>query len=631
MATDHLHHSSGQSGRPIEFVGGNNCRCSLVDGLSDQRVDEVSTGLVEAGMGFVEEPQSGAPTHHHGHRRSLSLASRQVADRHRAETTADTQPLERGVDAGRLTTIGGCPEADVLLDSEIVIERRAVAEQPDMAAHRTTPGPGRDVEPHHLCRATLYGGQAGTEPQQGALPGPVRALQEDDLAGVDPEVCAGQRRESPEQADGLAEQHDGVRHGWHDTALRPETEMWGSNGWAPTFDRGSALPSPGMSSRTALIVGGVGRAMIGLGVIVMSFAGFQLYGTNILEAQSQDQLEADFDQRIADLEAAGLVVTDTTPTDATSDEGTTDEGTTGDGSAALADEINAAIAYENRPKLGDPNGPQFEVSTIDPEALSDEQIAVLTPRRGDALGRIEIPRIKLDRNLVEGIGRSDLREGPGHYGDTPLPGQPGNSAIAGHRTTYGAPFGDLDKLQPGDLIKVTTVQGEHYYEVSPQIDENGEERGYFIVEPTATEVLDDFGDNRLTLTACHPKRSSRQRIIVTAQLVSAPQPVLPELSEEQLTEILGEPENQSPVEEFALEEDSAVGVDENSLEASLGWNLDERSPTLVWGLGAAAVALAAVVLAQFMKKWLAYLLAAPPFLYLLFFTFVHLDRLLPAL
>ena len=117
-----------------------------------------------------------------------------------------------------------------------------------------------------------------------------------------------------------------------------------------------------------------------------------------------------------------------------------------------------------------------------------------------------------------------------------MPGNPGNAAIAGHRTTYGAPFHNIDQLAPGDEIIVTTLQGEFRYEVLPQptdeVDDSGEPvmRGNFIVAPSQVEVLDDFGDNRLTLTACHPKYSARQRIVVVAQLVEEPAPAPPPTS-----------------------------------------------------------------------------------------------------
>ena len=102
----------------------------------------------------------------------------------------------------------------------------------------------------------------------------------------------------------------------------------------------------------------------------------------------------------------------------------------------------------------------------------------------------------------------DLKKGPGHYPESPLPGQEGNAAIAGHRTTYGAPFNRIDELEPGDEITVQTVQGEFTYVVKEQQ----------IVSPDQVEVLEDKGDNRLTLTACHPKYSARQRIVVVAEL-----------------------------------------------------------------------------------------------------------------
>ena len=378
-----------------------------------------------------------------------------------------------------------------------------------------------------------------------------------------------------------------------------------------------------MQKRTASIIGGLGRTLIGLGLIVIMFAVFQLYGTGVLEAQAQEELTTEFDERIADLEEAGLI--DTTPVE--------DEVTTESAPAPLTDSdlINSAIERTFAPELGEREGPEFTVTALDPEALSDEDIALLTPRQGEVLGSIEIPDIRLERQIVEGIRRDDLRQGPGHYPDSPLPGQPGNVAIAGHRSTYGEPFRNLHLLEPGDLIKVTTFQGDSYYQVMAQTNEEGDEVGHFIVNPSQTEVLDDFGDNRLTLTACHPYRSARQRIVVTAQLVTAPQEVLPTLTDERLAELAGEDVTEAPIEEFAIEEDAAVGIEENALEESLGWNWEERTATIIWGLAALAVVIAAILAAQRWKKWVVYLGATPVFLFALFFCFVHLDRMLPAL
>jgi sortase A len=127
---------------------------------------------------------------------------------------------------------------------------------------------------------------------------------------------------------------------------------------------------------------------------------------------------------------------------------------------------------------------------------------------GDPLGRIRIPEIGASDVFVEGTDAGDLRQGPGHYPATPLPGQRGTVAIAGHRTTYGAPFHDVDDLDRGDRIELVMPYGRFTYRV---------ERTR-IVAPTATEVIDPVGYDRLVLSACHPLYSAAQRIIVFARL-----------------------------------------------------------------------------------------------------------------
>jgi len=130
---------------------------------------------------------------------------------------------------------------------------------------------------------------------------------------------------------------------------------------------------------------------------------------------------------------------------------------------------------------------------------------------GDPLGRIRMPRIGVSEVFVEGTGTADLRKGPGHYPATPLPGQRGTIGIAGHRTTYGAPFHDVDDLRPGDRIELAMPYGRFTYRV---------ERTR-IVPPTATEVTDRVGYDRLVLSACHPLYSAAQRIVVFARLERA--------------------------------------------------------------------------------------------------------------
>ena len=129
--------------------------------------------------------------------------------------------------------------------------------------------------------------------------------------------------------------------------------------------------------------------------------------------------------------------------------------------------------------------------------------------RGDAIGSIELPTIDKDYYVVEGTDTESLRKGPGHYEDTPLPGEKGTVGIAGHRTTHGAPFRDIDKLDRGDEVVVEMPYGTFFYSV---------ERTR-IVEPTQTEVKRPVGYNRLLLSACHPLYSAAQRIVVFARFV----------------------------------------------------------------------------------------------------------------
>jgi sortase A len=132
-------------------------------------------------------------------------------------------------------------------------------------------------------------------------------------------------------------------------------------------------------------------------------------------------------------------------------------------------------------------------------------------RTGDPLGRLRIPAIGLSTVVVQGTASGDLRSGPGHYADTPLPGQRGTVAIAGHRTTYGAPFRSVDDLARGDRIELRMPYGRFTYRV---------ERTR-IVAPTQIDVVDRVAYDRLVLTACHPLYSAAQRIVVFAREESA--------------------------------------------------------------------------------------------------------------
>jgi sortase A len=120
-----------------------------------------------------------------------------------------------------------------------------------------------------------------------------------------------------------------------------------------------------------------------------------------------------------------------------------------------------------------------------------------------------IPRIGLSSFVVEGTNVGDLRRGPGHYPGTPLPGQRGTVAIAGHRTTYGAPFRHIDKLRPGDRILLDMTYGRFVYSVQSSR----------IVPPTALWVKAPKPYQRLVLSACHQLYSAAKRIVVFARVV----------------------------------------------------------------------------------------------------------------
>ena len=130
------------------------------------------------------------------------------------------------------------------------------------------------------------------------------------------------------------------------------------------------------------------------------------------------------------------------------------------------------------------------------------------PLKGDSIARIEIPTIGVSEYVVEGTDVGSLRKGPGHYPETPLPGDAGTAAIAGHRTTYGAPFRRIDKLKRGQRITLDMPDGRFIYRVEQTK----------VVDDQDLSVLDKVGYQRLVLSACHPLYSAAQRVIVFARL-----------------------------------------------------------------------------------------------------------------
>jgi sortase A len=127
---------------------------------------------------------------------------------------------------------------------------------------------------------------------------------------------------------------------------------------------------------------------------------------------------------------------------------------------------------------------------------------------GQAIGRIVIPDIDLDVIAVQGTDTASLEKGPGHYPETPFPGQGGTTAFAGHRTTYLAPFRHLDSLRPGEVVEVEMPYASFTYRV----------QGTRVVSPSDLGIIRPVGYDRLVLTACHPLYSASERIVAFARL-----------------------------------------------------------------------------------------------------------------
>ena len=296
----------------------------------------------------------------------------------------------------------------------------------------------------------------------------------------------------------------------------------------------------------------VGATFFGFGLLLVAFVAYQLWGTALYEAQAQSHLKAELSHQLH---------------------------------RALPPTLTAsqrlglpAIATETAPTQQDP--------------------AINQP-----VGLLSIPKIGLQDAIVEGVGEAQLEQGPGHYPGTSLPGEAGNVAIAGHRTTYAHPFYNLDALSTGDDIYILTAQGLFRYTVN----------GSQIVAPTSVSVLNTVpGKSTLTLTTCNPRYSAAQRLVVTANLDARSVPPLSSIT----------PTTRPKVKELAGDSTSSLGGD------SSPW-----TSVLVWALLAIAVLAGAYALMRALNKRILRIgvavVTVPLFLLVLVVCFEHVSLALP--
>jgi sortase A len=229
------------------------------------------------------------------------------------------------------------------------------------------------------------------------------------------------------------------------------------------------------------------------------------------------------------------------------------------------------------------------------------------PALGKPIGLIAIPKLGLDDVVVEGTGEAQLQGGPGHYSGTSLPGQAGNAGIAGHRTTFAAPFYNLNELVRGDPIFVLTPQGLFRYNVTSTE----------IVSPTDDAVLDSASTAPiLTLTTCNPRYSASQRLVVFAQLDTTKAPAKP----------TGHSQPTKPAK-------STKSLDPPAAAVASGGASGDVLPAVLWGIlflfGAIALRLGAKRMPKRVGV-ISYVIGVPVLLAVLFFCFEHVSLALPA-
>jgi sortase A len=295
----------------------------------------------------------------------------------------------------------------------------------------------------------------------------------------------------------------------------------------------------------------VGAVLFTLGLLLVAFVAYQLWGTALYEAQAQSHLKSELSHELHRALPAKLTASQRFGL--------------------------PAIATETAPTQPDPGVDQ-------------------------PVGLLSIPKIDALDAIVEGVGEAQLEQGPGHYPGTSLPGESGNVAIAGHRTTYAHPFYNLDALSNGDDIYILTAQGLFHYSVS----------GSQVVAPTDVAVLGtSAGKSTLTLTTCNPRYSAATRLVVTAKFEGHTAAAITPTTHPKVSALAGESTGSS----------------------TLGASSSPWTGAILWGLIAIAVVVGAYSLWRALSKRIlriAVAVAAVPLLLLvLLVCFEHVSLALP--
>jgi sortase A len=344
----------------------------------------------------------------------------------------------------------------------------------------------------------------------------------------------------------------------------------------------------------------MGRVLIATGLLLFGFAAYQVWGTGIQQARSQDRFAAEFDSPIPSVTSTASTALAARPTTTTA--GSIDTSATSTTSTAVTD---------------------------DPELLS-----TINAKDGDRIARLEIPSIDVKQIVVSGVTINDLRQGPGHYRNTALPGQRGNSAIAAHRTGFGGPFGDINKLRSGDKIIVSYRNHDRYvYSV----------RDSKVVPPSDVSVLDATEEAILTLTTCDPPGTSTNRLVVVAVLdteeTTAPVRAVTVHNDAPLDELPAEPGSPPSNEPGSTSPAPSGSTNRGSTRSRTatdafaeGWFSDKHAAPHVglWGLALAAISIGAWrVSRRTDRNLIGFAVGIVPFILVLYFFYENLARLLP--